>query len=55
MSKLRQWLSAHKREIFFFVILFFVSTISFSFGYLLARKEGKVPIIIEQNSRAMNF
>ena len=39
-----------KREVIWFVIIFFVSTISFGLGYLAGRDLNHPPIIIEKNT-----
>lgn len=48
---MRNWLFAHKKEILFTIIVFFVAALSFGLGYLANREYNHAPIIIEQNSR----
>jgi len=38
-----------KREVALFVIFFFVVSLSFGLGYLYAKDQGVVPIVIEKN------
>jgi len=48
MWQLKEWFKLHKREIILFVLIFFVSTISFGLGYLYANQTNRAPIIIEK-------
>lgn len=44
------WLSEHKKEIIFALIIFLVAALSFGLGYLANREFNHAPIIIESNS-----
>jgi len=48
ISKIKTFLSAKKREIILFLIFFFITSLSFGLGYLYAKDQGVVPIIIEK-------
>ncbi|MEK7094013.1 MAG: hypothetical protein AAB903_01585 [Patescibacteria group bacterium] len=48
MSKMSAWLRNHEKEIFWIIIILLVSTTSFASGYLLASRNNRAPIIIEQ-------
>ncbi|MEK7187397.1 MAG: hypothetical protein AAB691_00955 [Patescibacteria group bacterium] len=48
MSKMETWFGEHKRELILGLIIFLVATTSFAFGYLLAKRDGRAPIVVEQ-------
>lgn len=43
-------MSKYRREIIFFFLVFLTISVSFAFGYILGRGEGRTPIIIQQLS-----
>ena len=44
---IKNWLENRKRGIAIFLLLFLISSLSFGLGYLYARDNNRVPIIIE--------
>jgi len=50
IAKCKNWAIEHKKELLLFMLIFLVSSISFALGYLMARDQGRAPIIIERAS-----
>ena len=49
-GRTKEWISQHKREIVFALIIFLVASLSFALGYLANREMNRAPIIIEKCS-----
>lgn len=49
-SILKIFISVHKREIIFILIIFLVATLSFGLGYLANQELNHSPIIIEKRA-----
>ena len=47
-GKIGDWIRFNRREIVFFLVIFFVATLSFGLGYLSNRELNHAPIIIEK-------
>jgi len=50
IERLKAWYYRYRKEIYFCLILFLVSTLSFALGYLANRELNYTPIIIEKHS-----
>ncbi len=50
MEKIKIYIAAHKREVAFGIILFFVASLSFALGYTASRQFNHVSIVIEKGS-----
>jgi hypothetical protein len=48
VEKIKIYISAHKKEVAFGVILFFVASLGFALGYTASRQFNHAPIIIEK-------
>ena len=46
-DQFKELFGKYRKEIFFFVLFFLVSTLSFGLGYLTAREFTRTPIVIE--------
>ena len=49
-NQIKEWLAEHKKDIFIFLIIFLISSLSFGLGYLVNREFTHAPIVIEKNS-----
>lgn len=47
---IKEWIAARKNAIAVFIALFFVSSLSFGIGYLMAKETNRAPIVIEKCS-----
>jgi len=45
------WIKKHKKDIFLFLLLFLMCSLSFGLGYLVNREFNHAPIIIEKCSQ----
>jgi len=50
MEKIKQYARAHKREVVFGAIVFFIASLSFGLGYAADRQFDHTPIVIEKCS-----
>ncbi len=50
MSRLKNFIFQHKKEIVLFFLLFLIISLSFGLGYLFALQSKTAPIIIEKHS-----
>jgi len=44
-----EFFEKHRKKVFFFVLFFLVSTLSFGLGYITAREFTRTPIVITNN------
>lgn len=50
MSNLMYWFTENKKWIFLWFSIFVIVSVSFGFGYLIAKQANPAPIIIEKRS-----
>ena len=50
VAGIKDWVTLHRKEVIFALIIFLISSLSFAMGYLANREYSRAPIIVEKGT-----